>query len=334
MVALHSMSLRLGRQKSDCYQSDQRHREELRLTLPTGRSFMSYRRNRLDEIAELVLSKKERGIPTWQDIEDLRTEPTEAEIRNVLVSDDIANVLLWITPDVGQSSMITRVEVPCAVERHKKQDGFFIFPVAAGGLGYEQVGTLLGSHSGITDLSNWNITKVDSNPATSQDIRNLSNLVLHQRLSTIHKHLPKGEPLRLAINTRASTGHQPGTALEIDWTHRFAGTQRRSASLGDCQSKLLPALEDIVGAIQLNANNREVLASGLASLPAAVALGYHFMATRGIDIAWEQLFPDRSRQLWSLGATREKSDYYVLTTIGQTSADDLALARIHRRSGK
>ena len=104
------------------------------MTIPTGRSFISYRRNRLAEVAELVAAQKERGIPTWQDIEDLRTEPTEAEIRNVLASNETANVLLWLTPDVDQSPMITKVEVPCAVERHKRQDGFFILPVAAGGL--------------------------------------------------------------------------------------------------------------------------------------------------------------------------------------------------------
>ena len=295
------------------------------MTIPTGRSFISYRRNRLAEVAELVASQKERGIPTWQDMEDLRTEPTEAEIRNVLAKNAIANVLLWVTPDVGQSPMITRVEVPCAIERYRRQDGFFILPVAAGGLNYEELGGLLGSHSGITDLSNWNITRMDSNPATSQEIRKVSNLVLNQRLTNIHKHLPEGEPLRLVINTRDSTGHQLGTALEIDWTHRFAGPQRRLASPDDWQSKLLKALEDIAGATQRNASNREVIASGLASLPAATALGYHFMATRGIGIAWEQVFPDRNSQLWSLAATRQRSGHEVLTTAGQTAADDLAV---------
>ena len=295
------------------------------MTIPTGRSFISYRRNRLAEVAELVASQKERGIPTWQDMEDLRTEPTEAEIRNVLTKNDIANVLLWVTPDVGQSPMITRVEVPCAMERYRRQDGFFILPVAAGGLNYEELDGLLGSHSGITDLGNWNITRMDSNPATSQEIRKVSNLVLNQRLSNIHKHLPAGEPLRLVINTRDSTGHQLGTALEIDWSHRFAGPQRRLASPDDWQTKLLNALEDVAGATQRNASNREVIASGLASLPAATALGYHFMATKGIGIAWEQVFPDRKRQLWSLTATCETSGHEVFITAGQTEADDLAV---------
>ena len=295
------------------------------MTIPTGRSFISYRRNRLAEVAELVAAQKERGIPTWQDIEDLRTEPTEAEIRNVLASNETANVLLWLTPDVDQSPMITKVEVPCAVERHKRQDGFFILPVAAGGLSYGEIGTLLGSSAGIEDLSNWNITKVDSDPATSQDITNVSNILLNQRLSNIQKGLPESEPLRLVINTRASTGHQPGVALEVDWTHRFSGAQRRMASPHDWQSRLLKALEDIAGATQRNANTREVIASGLASLPAATALGYYFMAPGGIGIAWEQFFPDRNRQLWSLAATREASGYEALMTVGQTAADDLAL---------
>ena len=295
------------------------------MTLPTGKSFISYRRTRLDEVKELVASQKERGIPTWKDIEDLRTEPTETELRNVLGSNDIANVLLWITPDVGQSSMITRVEVPCAVERHKRQDGFFILPVAAGGLRYEEVGPILGNYSGITDLSSWNITKVDSAPATSEDIRKVSNVLLNQRLSAIHKDLRDGEPLRLVINTRSTTGHQTGIALDIDWTHRFTGAQGRSASSEDWQSKLLPALEDVARGIQRNSSNRKIIASGLASLPSATALGYHFMATRGIEIAWEQLYPDRSGQIWNLAAERKSSGYEVQTTPGYTTAEDLAV---------
>ena len=149
--------------------------------------------------------------------------------------------------------------------------------------------------------------------------------MLHERLSTIHKHLPQGEPLRLVINTRAATAHQPETAIDIDWTHRFAGAQMRSASPQDWQSNLLPALEDIAEATQRRTTNRRVIASGLASFPSATALGYYFMATRGIEIAWEQLFPDRSRQTWNLEVERKSSGYEVLTTPGQTAADDLAV---------
>ena len=295
------------------------------MTLPTGRSFISYRRSRSDEAAELVASQRERGIPTWQDIKDLRSEPTEAEIRSVLAGNDIANVLLWITPDVDQSPMITRVEVPRAVERHRRQDGFFILPVAAGGLNYEQVGPLMGDQIGITDLGGWNITRIKSDPAGMEDIRRVANLVLDHRLAAIDRHLPKGAPLSLAISTRVPSGYDPQVALEIDWTHRFSGVQRRVASPRDWQGKLLTALEDLSDSVQRNVSGREIVASGLASLPSTTALGYHFMVTRGIRLAWEQLFPDQSRQLWSLAASRANSGYQVVTTPGMTSADNLAV---------
>ena len=205
------------------------------MTNPTGRSFLSYRRSRSSEAAQLIRSQKERGIPTWQDIENLNSEPTEEEIRSILASDEIANVVLWVTPDAGQSSMIKTVEVPGAVDRHRREDGFFILIVAAGGLRYQDINGLVGSHIGITDLGNWNMVKVESDPANEAEIQRISSRILDQRLGAIHKRLPVEDPLRLIINTRESTGHPPGVALNIDWSHRFAGQQRRLASAEDWQ---------------------------------------------------------------------------------------------------
>ena len=295
------------------------------MTNPTGRSFLSYRRSRSSEAAQLIRSQKERGIPTWQDIENLNSEPTEEEIRGILASDDIANVVLWVTRDAGKSPMITTVEVPGAVDRHRRGDGFFILIVAAGGLRYQDINPLVGSHIGITDLGNWNIAKVESDPANEADIQRVSNRILNQRLEAIHKCLPAEDPLRLTINTRESTGHLPGVALNIDWTHRFAGQQRRLASAEDWQMRLLPALADVVSSIQRNVHGRKIIASGLTSLPAATALGFSFMATKGIDIAWEQLLPGGSKQIWSLGADQTDAGYLVTDTPGQTDANDLAV---------
>ena len=295
------------------------------MTNPTGRSFLSYRRSRSSEAAQLIRSQKERGIPTWQDIENLNSEPTEEEIRSILAGDEIANVVLWVTPDAGQSSMIKTVEVPGAVDRHRRGDGFFILIVAAGGLRYQDINRLVGSHIGITDLGNWNMAKVESDPANEADIQRVSSRILDQRLEAIHKRLPVEDPLRLIINTRESTGHPPGVALNIDWSHRFAGQQRRLASAEDWQMRLLPALADVVSSIQRNIHGRKIIASGLTSLPAATALGFNFMATKGIDIAWEQFLAGASKQIWSLGAERTGTGYLVTDTLGQTDADDLAV---------
>ena len=57
---------------------------EGRMTDPTGRSFLSYKRSRRDEAALLIQAQHDHGIPTWQDVRDLVSVPTEDELRRVL----------------------------------------------------------------------------------------------------------------------------------------------------------------------------------------------------------------------------------------------------------
>ena len=106
------------------------------MTDPTGRSFLSYRRSRLSEAQTLIAYQHDIGIPTWQDIENLDEEPTEDAIRSVLSDSNTANAVMWLTPDVAESSMIRRVEAPLILNRHNRGDEFFVVPVAAGGLSY------------------------------------------------------------------------------------------------------------------------------------------------------------------------------------------------------
>jgi len=99
------------------------------MTDPTGRSFLSYRRSRLDEAKLLIQSQHDVGIPTWQDIRNLDEEPTEKAIRGILNNEFTANAILWITPDVAQSPMIQKVEAPAIFRRYQQDDDFFVIPV-------------------------------------------------------------------------------------------------------------------------------------------------------------------------------------------------------------
>ena len=172
------------------------------MTDPTGRSFLSYRRSRSEECERLVVAQRERGIPTWRDVDDMNSEPTENELRRILRDASIANVILWITPETAESPMIRNVEAPLALERHGRNDGFFIVPVAAGGLGYEGAAAAIRNNTSITDLGNWNVVKLDSDLATDADIARVANQVLKQRLQAVDRHLLPGAPLRIALNTR------------------------------------------------------------------------------------------------------------------------------------
>ena len=44
---------------------------ETRMTDPSGRCFLSYRRARKDDARLLIGALHDHGIPTWQDVKDL-----------------------------------------------------------------------------------------------------------------------------------------------------------------------------------------------------------------------------------------------------------------------
>jgi hypothetical protein len=115
----------------------------------------------------------------------------------------------------------------------------------------------------------------------------------------------------------------PGVALSLDWTHRFDGRLARPA---DAWVKyLLPALESVAQAFEENAPGRQIIAEGLCALPATVALGTTFLATRRLPIAWQQVSPNRGPQTWSLSAAAEPSGFKYQVSSAASSGDDLAL---------
>ena len=248
------------------------------MTDPTGRSFLSYRRSRVNEARLLIEAQRDIGIPTWQDLSDLAEGHTDALLREALAADTTANAACWITPDVEKSDVITRTELPCILKRIEQNDSFFMVPVAAGGLGYEDVTRVVGTYLGIHDLSQWNVRKAASDPITANDAAGMARHVLKRRVEEISKHLPAGDPLRLVLNTRKKPAFEPGVALSLDWTHRFDG---RLANPPDTwKEQLLPALETVAQNCEQHAPGRRIIAEGLCSLPAAVALGSAFLTTR------------------------------------------------------
>jgi len=198
-----------------------------------------------------------------------------------------------------------------------------MIPVAAGGLGYGDVPRVVGTYIGVHNLGEWNIHKVAADPITANDAAAIARLILNRRLGGIVKQLPPAAPLRIVLNTRKKPAFIPGVALSLDWTHRFDGRLARPAEAWT--AFLLPALESVARAIEENAPRRQIIAEGLCALPAAVALGTTFLATRRLPIEWQQISPKRAPQLWSLGAELEPSGFTCRVSPGDPNADDLAL---------
>ncbi|HEX7185880.1 MAG TPA: SAVED domain-containing protein [Thermoanaerobaculia bacterium] len=294
------------------------------MTDPTGRSFLSYRRKFAKDAELLIAAQHDVGIPTWRDVENLYEDPTEDEIRRVVQHPQTANAILWLTPDVGDASDILKAEVRLALDRSRQDDGFFVIPATARGLTYSQVDTVLGPEITSELLRSWNLVAMGDGPIGPRDAAEIAGRVLRRRTEEIHKALPSGEPLRIALYTREKPPFRPGEiALSLDWHRRFEGREARS---GAWEEALLPAIQRVAREVAERAPGRSVQAEGLAALPAAVALGCAFLATRKIPISWLQhMAEDSSEQLWSLKAQREPSGFEGTMRSHDDKGQDLAI---------
>lgn len=293
------------------------------MTDATGRSFLSYRRTRVGEARLLIKAQHEVGIPTWQDLMDLDEGHTEELLRTVLADRSTANAIAWLTPDVETSTVITRVELPAIVARVEAKDGFFMVPVAAGGLDRTTVTNLAGTFLGRHDLAQWNVQRVSGNPIEEDEAKGIAARVLRHRVAAVTAQLGAGDPFCIVVNTRKRPAFQLGKGLSLDWTHCFSGREANAATMWE--DRLLPALETVARACEERAPERRFEAEGLCSLPTAVALGCAFLATRRLPIAWRQVSPKRPPELWSLDVPFETSGFSMEVRSGQTSADDMAV---------
>jgi hypothetical protein len=292
------------------------------MTDPTGRCFVSYRRKRAGEAELLVLALHDVGVPTWQDITNLDAEPTEEELRRVLKDPSIACSLLWITSEIASSPVVRKVEAPLMIERRRAGDGFFIQPVAAGGLDYDAAATIASEHLGVDGFAGWNLEKVDADPIAAADAAHIAELVLRRRIKEIAERLDPGDLLRLTLHTRSAAPLVTGNALALDWHHRFNG---RLASAATWDDRLLPAATVVAASIRELLPGRPVEASGLLALPAAIALGTAFLAPGGVDLAWRQYTPGRSDQIWSLAAEPETANVEIDEISGDPNSQDMAV---------
>lgn len=291
-------------------------------TDPTGRSFVSYRRSRLEEVHRLVQAQHEIGIPTWQDIADLDEVQTEPELRRVLTDPTTANAVLWLTPDVANSATIRNVEAPLIVGRERRSDGFFFVPVAAGGLRHDSAAALVNDQLGVHDLSTWSFRQVQHDPATSEEIRGLAARVLARRLAAVHRLHPVDAPLRLRLTTWQRNTPEPGWAALVDWSHRF---QRRHAETGAWDTVLIPALSTLRETLRARAPGRLVEASGSCSITSGLALGHTFPSLDQIRLSWRQTAPGYPDQIWTLEAPHESIPVGAATEPSRAEGTALAV---------
>ncbi len=270
----------------------------------TGRCFLSYRRSQLESIERIARCLREHGVPTWQDIDNLGSEPTIEALRTALDDSCTAAGLLLLSKDVAQSPVILQEEAPRIIQRARSRDGFRGHLVLSDGLDYGDVKSILDLPGMIEDPSKtWNIIKPPAGSSLDQVALHVAERVLHQRLGDLHQHLSPLNPLRIRLyaHAQAKAAFDPGVALVLDWSDRY---RHRHAPPTIWNDHLAPAVERVKNAIRSRCPGRRVLADGHMTIATGLLLGRAFVETTGIDLSWVQL---PSRSVWSLGALPEDS---------------------------
>jgi hypothetical protein len=258
------------------------------MTNPVGRVFISYRRKRLRETSALVRALHDRGVPTWIDVNDLRSEPTEAAIRATLDDDNTSGAILWLTPDVEDSEIIRAVEVPIAVSRRKRDKSFWLIIVLADGLDYSSAGQLFSETLRGEDLSHWNLTKVSAPWATASDLREIACSALSSRISALGSSTDSSR-VDLVVHAKGTMVGEETNVLVLDWTGYFAGGPP-SPRAWDAMRR---ASQDVATALkQRTPEDTSICCKGTPSLPAALLLGSTYSSRDGRLPGWMQLQPD------------------------------------------
>ena len=296
-------------------------------TDPTGAVFISYRRARAAEIALLATALGDRGVPTWVDTRSLRAEPTADELRRVLGDPRTAGAVMWLTGAVAASPTILNVEAPAIGRRHGAADGFWVQPVAAGGLDYDQAAAVVAGHVAGDDLAYWNIARVRSDPLDAADAADVARRCLRRRLAALHERLAADDPLTMTVHARGTAAAAPGAALAVDWTPHFADPYAC-----DDWPAVIAAAQDMAAAVRVAAPGRDVVASGTPAMPAALLLGAAFPTRDAARLRWRQRHADGTVDptVWSAadaatGDAARAAGWCVRTQMRDPAADGCAV---------
>ena len=291
------------------------------MTNPTGKMFVSYRRSQADIAEALVTSLHEHGIRTWQDISDLPTEPTQAEIRDVLKDPELAGGIVLVSGDVAKSDIILELELPGLYNRWKNEDGFFVVVALCPGIDYDDANEILSESPTLLDFSDWNMIKLGSAADTPAAADDVATAALTERVRLNHEQLDADHPLDVSLDTYGSPSHASRPAVTIDWSSYFAD---KPPTPYRWNQRLLPRLQRVIDLVEESAPGRPLRVRGQAHLPAAFALGRCLQTTRGIDTTWMQ-YSAGQHNSWNLHTDQQDSGLESDLHVNDIAGSELAV---------
>jgi len=255
------------------------------MTDPIGKVFISYKHEQKELAALLDASLREHGIPLWRDVSDLRSEPLQQELREVIADPGIAGGIAIVSEGVAGSDAILEVELPALHKRWRNEEAFFVVIALAPGIDHGDAEAILAEASSLHDFSSWFMEKFESDVDAPQAAEDIVDAVLERRTSSIHEYLPPDQPIACSLDTYEPPSHDPQPAVAIDWSSHFEDGLLVQSTWND---RLLPALRKTTDALSRHAIGRELRFYGRAHLSATFALGYCLQRPRGTRATWMQ----------------------------------------------
>ena len=261
---------------------------------------------------------RDRGVPTWRDLDDLGPEPTEDELVQTLNDVGIAGAIMLVSPQVATSAMVRVVEAPAILDRYKKRDGFLLKPVLIN-LDYPDIDRVLDRPGAFQELSRFDILKVPSETLQTADATRIARAVVKLRLRII-KTVDPDAPFELGLFSRRTPGVD-GYALRHDVTPYFDGRFATDGTYGTIEA----ALCDSASALAATGHRIQIAARGNAALPLGVLFGAVY-SPFVFDLVWLQSAPGTPPEDWSLKTGIEDVDLDIRVSKGDPQSEDLVLA--------
>ena len=293
------------------------------MTDVTGSMFISYRRSpgrRLGDAEALLVrdALRDRGVPTWRDLDDLNPVPTEDDLIETLCSEEIAGAIMLVSPEMKESQMVRAVEAPAILDRFQKRDGFFLKTVLIN-LEYDDADRVLDRPGAFQEIKRFDIDRVAKESLETEDARRIAKAVLRQRIAAIRLRDPDG-PFSVGLYSRLSLSAK-GYTLCHDVTPYFHG---REAAPG-AYATIEDALYDAATALAATGGKPRIAARGNAALPLGVLFGAVY-SSFVFDLIWKQIAPSAPEEAWSLRFGVADVATTVRDTKGKLNSEDLVLA--------
>ena len=294
------------------------------MTNHRGKYFISYRRSpaRQNGTEEAVLVRdalRDRGAPTWRDLDNLASEPTEDELVATLASQEIAGAVMLISPEVRSSSIIRNVEAYRIFQRHRANDGFFIKPVLIG-LKYAEANEVLHRPGGFQDLSDWNLHKLKTTRLTESDANAIARQVVKSRVGLTFVSTNDSQ-LNVGVFSRL-----PGSHRLLDLCHDFSPYFNGRTASPRTYHRIENAFRDTASVLASTYDHVSIHGRGNTGLAVGVLFGAIYSPMANFNLSWLQGLAGHDPESWSLASGCSDITLEITVTKGDPASEDIVLA--------